>query len=109
MQVSEPWPRPYLFVPRNSIIFVNCTVDALSPFWAIDLPDEDPTQLRNTDSEFNANGFYELPAIETPGMLTVLRLLVNDTSRNNQTRIICSRSNLDTTLITFGELHQQVS
>ena len=113
VQVSEPWPRPYLFVPQNSKTFMNCisrsTSSEDSPFWAIDLPDEDAAQYRSSDREFNANGFYELPVIEAPGMPTVLRLLINDTSRNNQTEIICSRRNLDTTLITFGELHQQVS
>ena len=78
---------------------MNCTSEH-SPFWAIDLPDEDTTQYRSSEVEFNANGFYELPAIETPGMLTVLRLLINDTSRNNQTDITCSRT-MDTILIVF--------
>ena len=99
VQVSEPWPRPYLFVPQNSIIFMNCTSEH-SPFWAIDLPDEDTTQYRSSEREFITNGFYELPAVETQGMPATLRLLINDTSRNNQTDITCSRT-MDTILIVF--------
>ena len=102
VQVSEPWPTPYLVVPQNSTIFMNCTTNVDDPFWTIDLPDEDNTQYRSIDRVFNANGFYELPAVETPEMPTVLRLLINDTSRNNQTRIICSRI-FSTKLIVFSE------
>ena len=107
VQVSEPWPTPYLMVPRNSTIFLNCTTNEDSPFWTIDLPDEDDTQYRSIDRVFNANGFYELPPIEAPEMPTVLRLLINNTSRNNRTKVICSGT-MDTRLAVFSEFHQQL-
>ena len=86
---------------------MNCTTSRSSSFFAIDLPEEDATQYRSGEREFNANGFYELPAIEAPGIPTVLRLLINDTSRNNQTEIICSRT-MDTTLIVFGKCNYEI-
>ena len=45
---------------------------------------------------------------ETPGMPTVLRLLINDTSRNNQTVITCSRT-FQTTLIVFRKYIGQLA
>ena len=103
MQVPEPWPTPYLFVPRDSIVHIDCTPSEYSVFWSITLAD-DPTltQYRSTDPQFTDNGFYELPPVESPGMPTTLRLLINDTSRNNGTEIICSRTFI-TMLIIFGK------
>ena len=106
MQVPEPWPTPYLFVPRDSIIHINCTPSGSPRFWAIDLVDlndSTTTQYRSIDPQFSDNGFYELPPV---GMPTTLRLFINDTSRNNGTRIICSRTS-ETTLMVFGKVQQK--
>ena len=85
---------------------MNCTPSqGTSSFWAVDLAyDGTTTQFRSTDPQFTDNGFYELPPV---GMPTTLRLLINDTSRNNGTRIICGTS--ETTLIIFGKLQRQFS
>ena len=100
VQVPEPWPTPYLLVPRDSTVHMNCTSSETSVFWAVDLADDGtPAQYRNTEAQFNDNGFYELPPV---GMPTTLRLLINDTSRNNGTQIICSGI-LETNLIIFGK------
>ena len=100
VQVPEPWPAPYLFVLRDSTVYMNCTPSGDSRFWAIELADDDTrTQYRSTDAQFTDNGFYELPPV---GMPTTPRLVINDTSRNNGTRIICSTS--ETTLFIFGKI-----
>lgn len=89
----EPWPHPYLFVPQDATVQINCTADHNSSFWAIDLAN-DSIQAQYQFKEavqmeiLNAYGVYELSTIETP---KTLRLLVNDTAINNQTKIICGR------------------
>ena len=42
----------------------------------------------------NAHGVFRLPSLET-GMSQTLRLLINDTARNNGTEIFCSDANDD--------------
>ena len=101
VQVPEPWPTPNLFVPRNSTVHINCTPSESFVFWSVELADDTRTQYQSINPQFNANGFYELPEV---GMPTTLRLLINDTSRNNGTRIICSTSK--TTLLIFGKVQQ---
>ena len=91
VQVHEPWPMPYLFVPQTSAVLINCTANF--PVWSIDLVNDSSTvqdQFNSRSAKLNAHGLYELPQIETPGMPPTLRLLINDTARNNQTDIYCS-------------------
>ena len=99
---------PYLLVPQNSTLKMNCTAadDGNTPFWAIGLHAM-PAQARAGDGTiFKDHGFYVLPRIETQGMPPTLRLLINDTTINNQTEIICSDQSvvkLSTTLFIFGK------
>ena len=107
MLVPEPWPEPFLLVPLNSTVIMNCTASDAgdsTPFWAVDLgSDSKPIYFRATDSQFNANGLFELPPSGEP---PTLRLLINDTSLNNQTGVYCNRDEmaLFTTLFVFGKL-----
>ena len=105
MSVSEPWPTPYLFVPQNSTVTMNCTTTGSEDdpvFWAADLAsDASLVQFRAGDRRFNDHGLYELPRT---GMPPTLRLFINDTERNNQTNIYCNRDvELFTTLFIFGK------
>ena len=95
MQVSEPWPPLYLFVPENSRIEMNCTAldKAKSPIWSIDLASVPGRFQFRFDSQssdhLNADGVFE---ILTPEMPSIRRLVINNTAVNNQTTIFCQRS-----------------
>ena len=102
MLSEAPWPVPYFFVSQSSTVQIICKTDSMNPFWSINLAND---SLRTTSLQFstrgeqlNEHGLYEL---ETPGMPTVLTLLINDTARNNQTVIDCSgdRTSFETTLL----------
>ena len=112
--VSEPWPIPYLFVPQESTTIINCTADGEQTFWSIDLANDSVVtqhQFTTRRELLNAQGVYELPQIETPGMPPTLRLLINDTEVNNQTEILCNRENksIHTTLFIIGKHHDIVT
>ena len=106
VQVSEPWPVPYLFTPRDSTIKMNCTalVGTRSPIWLIDIANDEvmlPLQFGNQDEELNAAGVFEIDTPETP---TTVGLLINNTAGNNQTVINCNRLGTvaTTTLFVFS-------
>ena len=110
VQVSgPPWPQP-VFLHRDSSAFLNCTLtnDASEPFWGIDLSND--TIMRELQfvgsqtDQLNSRGVYKLPSIETLGLPQILRLLINDTARNNQTLITCTGSTetVETTLFVYG-------
>ena len=87
---------PYLFVPQDSAVIINCTTGDDTPHWTIDLGNDSTTsqyQFSSRRKELNAHGVYELPWIESPGMPPTLRLLINDTTINNQTVIHCIGDN----------------
>jgi hypothetical protein len=91
--VSEPWPLPYLFAPQESTIIITCAAVDEHAFWSIDLANDSVStqyQFGNREEILNAHGVYELPQIETPGMPPTLRLMINDTTGNNQTEILCT-------------------
>ena len=109
MLVGQPWPMPYLFVPENSTVIINCTTSSSAPLWSIDLgtdPDIAQLQFATRTDKLNANGVYELPPVEAQGLLSTIRLLINDTSMNNQTMIICDGGNeqFETTLYVYGKI-----
>ena len=112
MFVDEPWPVPHIFAPRGSTVEINCTAEERShtPFWLIDLANDVktfPLQFINQEEQLNAHSVYQLPQIETPGMPPTVRLLINDTIQNNQTRIQCDRSETSestTTLFVVGKV-----
>ena len=104
--VSEPWPV-YIFAPRGSTIIINCTADSEHAFWSIDLASDSVSsqhQFSSREDILNDHGVYELPQIETPGMPPTLRLIINDTTANNQTEILCTGGNktIHTTLFVIG-------
>jgi hypothetical protein len=111
--VEEPWPVPHLFVPRESTVEIYCTAGerSYSPSWLIDLAnDTKSSSLQfsnlNQKEQLNAHSVYQLPQIETPGKPPTLRLVINDTVRNNQTEIQCDRSKTSistTTLFVLGK------
>ena len=112
MFVDEPWPVPHIFAPRESTVEIKCTAGERSytPFWSIDLANDTKRSFlqfnRNQEEQLNAHSVYQLPQIETPGMPLTLRLLINDTLRNNQTKIQCDRSETNestTTLFVIGK------
>ena len=102
--VSDPWPQPYLFIPHDATVQINCIVDSARnslPFWTVDLANDlIPVQYQfyNNQEQLNAHGVYELPQIEIP---PTLRLLINDTAMNNQTRIFCNHKTSSLTLFVF--------
>jgi hypothetical protein len=110
--VDEPWPEPHLFVPRESTVEIYCTAGerGYSPFWLIDLANDKKSsslQFPNQEEQLNAHSVYQLPQIETPGMIPTVRLLINDAVRNNQTEIQCDRSETSvstTTLFVLGKV-----
>ena len=113
--VDEPWPVPHIFVPRESIVEIWCTAGERSytPFWSIDLANDTKssflqfTDRNNQEEQINSQSVYQLPQIETLGMPPTLRLLINDTVRNNQTMIQCDRSATTvstTTLFVIGKV-----
>lgn len=104
MLANEPWPHPYLFVPQDATVQINCTAsDHDSSVWAIDLANDSiPVQYQFEEAAqmeiLNAYGVYELSTVGTP---ETLRLLINDTAINNQTKIICGRVYPDLILFVY--------
>ena len=83
VSVDEPWPVPYLFVPKESTVEIHCTARerSYSLFWLIDLANATKNfslQFINQEEQLNAHNVYQLPQIETPGMPPTARLLIND-------------------------------
>ena len=103
VHVPEPWPTPYLFLPKDSIVQVNCKAQTGDEFWSVDIASDSPSniQYRIGDQQLKENGVYELPLVETPGIPPTLRLLINDTAKNNGTELFCS-SGGETALYMFG-------
>ena len=106
---------PHILVPTGSNVGINCTATvgtADPPFWAIDLAADLSTtrlQFTNRKGQLNAHGVYELPQIETP---LTLRLLINDTTINNQTEIACDSGPgtiTITILYVLGELEYKLN
>ena len=99
-------------MPLNSTaVAINCKLEEnVEPFWAIDLAEDtlpmSALQFSNRRVVLNEYGVFELPALESPGQPPTLRLLVNDTERNNQTLIDCVgvRESRQTTLFVYGRL-----
>ena len=108
--MSEPWPTPVLYIPQDVHVMMSCRADGNSPpFWSIDLAnDSSPVQLQfgSRQEQLNSFGFYEVPQIEISGIPLILRLLINETARNNGTVIFCSRDKMElhTTLSVFGKI-----
>ena len=106
MLVDEPWPMP-LFIPSGSTLELNCTSHERRS-WLIDLRQNStagiPLSFDLIQEQLNAHGVFELPQIDAPGMPSTLRLLINDTARNNQTLIRCQGATTfsTTTLFVLG-------
>jgi hypothetical protein len=113
--VEEPWPEPHLFVPRDSTVEMHRTAGerSYSPYWLIDLANDTksfPLQF-NQEKQLNSHNVYQLHRWETPGMPPTLRLLMNDTVRNNGTKIQCDRSETSestTTLYVIGMAYNNI-
>ena len=104
--VREPWPTPSLLVPlKSSTVEIHCTSEqTLSPTaWAIDLGNDSSGFQYRTEIEADRHTLadYGIFKLETAGKPPSLRLLINDTARNNQTKILCG-SILSTTMLLFG-------
>jgi hypothetical protein len=107
VQVSEPWPAPFLFIPRDSTVEMICTaVEGIRPpFWAIDRASDGvtiPSQFASEGEDLNAHGLFKIEEPGTPS--TTVRLLINNTAVNNQTVISCNRrgAQATTTLSVFS-------
>lgn len=87
---------------------INCATNSRSPFWAVNLADDGvmaDLQFTNRGEQLNQNGLFQ---VETPEMpATDLRLLINDTEKNNQTSIKCvgdsGSESFYTTLFVYGK------
>ena len=104
--VSESWPV-YIFAPQESTIIINCTVNSKHAFWSVDLANGSVSsqhQFSSREDILSDHGVYELPQMETHGMPPTLRLIINDTTGNNQTEILCTGGNktIHTTLFLIG-------
>ena len=103
--MSEPWPAPYLFIPRNSTIEMNCTSldESRLPSWSIDIANDAvtiPIQFTIEDTiDLNAYGLFKIEEPGTPS--TTVRLLINNTAVNNQTVINCIRRGAQATTTLF--------
>ena len=110
--VSEPpWPN-VVYVPQNSTVQINCTLD--SSFWTVDIPGDGviaPLQFTDVGEQLmllNNGGVYQLPTVtrDQEGNPPTLRLLINDTAMNNQTKIFCTSpatgASPQTTLFVYG-------
>lgn len=109
--VDESLPKQSLLVPEDSVITINCKLLTYSstPLWSIDLgSDQSVSQLQfgSRTYQLNANGVYELPSVETKGMPLTIRLLINDTSMTNKTKVICNGGDEEsiTTLYVYGKI-----
>ena len=76
-------------------------------FWAINLGNDESVIQYRTEIEGDRKtlaeyGVFELPRTETAGEPPTLRLLINDTARNNQTKVLCGHKQ-STTLLLFGK------
>ena len=100
--VHEPWPMPDIFVPGTATVEIRCNAKSSSRvFWSVDLGDDSTSlQYRAGDEELINHGVHELPEIPVP---RTLRLLINDTARNNQTKVYCGGEQF-TTLFVLGKL-----
>ena len=96
---------PHIFVPRESTMEIKCTAKEMdyTPFWLIDLANDiKDSSLQFTSGQkkqLNTHGVYELP--DRPEMPSTLRLLINDTARNNQTIIQCDQGTTSTSTTTL--------
>ena len=115
---GRSWPTPRLRVPQNSTVLFSCSLNDSLAYWTIDLASDGiDSQLQFVESGgqrslLNANGVYELESVETATAPT-LRLLVNDSTENNQTKIFCFGSlgnvnQLVTTLILYGKQNYHI-
>lgn len=102
---SSSWPSR-VFVPLNSTaVEINCTINGNGEtFWAINLAEDTlafAISFFNLREVLNSYGVFELPDLPP-----IQRLLINDTERNNQTIVICSRADesRQTTLFVYGKL-----
>jgi hypothetical protein len=105
VEVAErSWPT-FVYVPHNASVYINCTTDSSSPFWSID-PAEDglntPLQFATRAEALNDEGLYN---INVAAEMT-LRLLINNTEVNNQTKIECvgETVTLGTVIFLYGKL-----
>ena len=113
--VHEPWSMPYLFVPQNSTVIIDCTASASSsspestPIWSIapaaNNSNSPQLQFSTSRTALNDLGFYNLSSIKTSDTI-ILRLMINGTTaENNQTEIFCDlgMESYNTTLLVYGK------
>ena len=97
----------------STSVYIDCIVSLgnSNPYWAVDLSQDAVStylQFNTRGRQLNSFGVYKLPPEETdPGKLRTLRLLVNDTTRNNGTRVFCEGQGhqryLETMLVLYGK------
>ena len=109
---GKSWPTPYVLVPVDSTVLINCTTNQSVPYWSIDLAaagigPKSFTELGGQMMFLNQKGLYELLQVNIENEPSTLRLLINNTEANNQTVVECiggNRGILETTLFTYGML-----
>ena len=99
---------PHIMVPSRSKVYINCSCGQTSTgssevqsFWSIRLPGRGTDlQFDTRKSVLNSNGVYQLPTVTN-----TLRLLIDDTSGKNRTKIfcICGDSTFQTTVNVYGK------
>ena len=101
-----------MYVPRNARVFIDCIMDNSHSFWAINLGGDDFDIFLQFSTNYgkenlNNHGVYELPPMETSGMPSALKLLINNTDINNRTIIQCFDGNKlhKTTLYLYSKLY----
>ena len=97
-------------MPPESTVEIRCALPNNSdPYWSVDIQgDGNQKQFTSTGRQIqtlNDYGFYELPRLNG-GMLPTIRMLINDTTVINGTRIRCNGANVrgELLLILYGEL-----
>ena len=95
-------------MPLNSTtVEINCKLkENVEPFFELSLDGiNTPLSFFNRREFLNDQGVFELPSLESPGEPPTLRLLINDTERNNQTVVKCNgiEESRQTTLFVYGK------
>ena len=98
-------------VPPESTVEIRCALPNDSyPYWSVDVAGSGHQKQFTTGGKqiqtLNGYGFYELPPLNG-GMLPTIRMLINDTTMINGTRIDCNGADVDgpeLLLMLYGEL-----
>ena len=106
MVSPPPWPMPYLYVPQNSTVIINCAFEGIAePFFEVDIANTSFNGLEFDDRRGQREILRDHGLFEISGSSSAV-IEVNNTNMNNGTTIRCTyigNSRLEqTTLLVYG-------